>query len=78
MGIAAGGVEFYAGPASLGAPDYLDTVIRSFIADAKTSLQVAVQELDSRAIAEALLAAKVAEIQIGLVREGSDLVNLSR
>jgi phosphatidylserine/phosphatidylglycerophosphate/cardiolipin synthase-like enzyme len=45
------------GPSVLGAPDDLDAVIRAFIDGAQQRLLVAVQELDSRPIAEALLAA---------------------
>ena len=56
MGIDLGSVELYAGPISLGGPDDLDSVIRGFIAGAKSAVFVAVQELDSRAIAEAILA----------------------
>ncbi|MDT5162138.1 MAG: hypothetical protein QOC90_2448, partial [Mycobacterium sp.] len=40
-----------------GGPDDLDAVIRGFIDGAKQSVLVAVQELDSRPIAEAILAA---------------------
>jgi hypothetical protein len=56
VGITVGGIEFYAGPTVLGAPDDLESVIVDFIADARTSLRVAVQEIDSRTIAQALLA----------------------
>jgi phosphatidylserine/phosphatidylglycerophosphate/cardiolipin synthase-like enzyme len=73
MGIVVGGVEFYAGPAALGGPDDLDAVIREFIAGAKTSLRVAVQELDSHAIAEALLTAKARKVRVQLVQESSYL-----
>jgi phosphatidylserine/phosphatidylglycerophosphate/cardiolipin synthase-like enzyme len=74
MGVAAGGVEFYAGPAVLGGPDDLDAVIRDFIAGAKSSLHVAVQELDSRPIAEALLAAKARKVRVQVILEGSYLL----
>lgn len=69
-----GGVEFHAGPPVLGAPDDVDAVIREFVAGATTSLQVAVQELDSRAIAEALLAAKARKVKVQLILEGSYLL----
>ena len=69
-----GGVEFYAGPPVLGAPDDLDVVIRDFIAGATTSLHVAVQELDSRAIAEALLAAKARKVRVSVILEGGYLL----
>ncbi|GAA1314104.1 phospholipase D-like domain-containing protein [Pseudonocardia xinjiangensis] len=57
MGISLRGVELHLGPSVLGAPDDLDAVIRAFIDGAQQRLLVAVQELDSRPIAEALLAA---------------------
>jgi len=57
MGLVLDGIELYAGPPVLGAPDDLDAVIRGFIDGARQSLLVAVQELDSRPIAEAILAA---------------------
>ena len=49
MALDLGGIEFYAGPVILGAPDDLDAVIREFLAGAKRQLLVAVQEIDSRA-----------------------------
>jgi phosphatidylserine/phosphatidylglycerophosphate/cardiolipin synthase-like enzyme len=57
MGAVLKGIELYAGPPALGGPDDLDAVIRGFIDGAKQSVLVAVQELDSRPIAEAILAA---------------------
>jgi phosphatidylserine/phosphatidylglycerophosphate/cardiolipin synthase-like enzyme len=73
VGVVVGGVEFFAGPKVLGAPDDLDEVIRTFIAEARTSLLVAVQELDSRAIAEVLLAAHARGVQVQVVLESSYL-----
>jgi phosphatidylserine/phosphatidylglycerophosphate/cardiolipin synthase-like enzyme len=57
MGAVLKGIELYAGPPALGGPDDLDAVIRGFIDGAKQSVLVAVQELDSRPVAEAILAA---------------------
>ena len=74
MGIDLGSVEFYAGPAVLGGPDDLDVVIRDFIAGATDSLLIAVQELDSRAVAEAVLAAKARKVSVQIVLEGDYLV----
>ncbi|HSH59434.1 MAG TPA: phospholipase D-like domain-containing protein [Acidimicrobiales bacterium] len=74
MGLQQGGVELYAGPAVLGGPDDLDAVVRGFIAGAKKSLFVAVQELDSRPIAEALLAAKAAKRRLQVILEGDYLL----
>jgi phosphatidylserine/phosphatidylglycerophosphate/cardiolipin synthase-like enzyme len=74
MGIQVGGIELFMGPASLGAPDDLDAVVRQFIGGAKRSLFIAVQELDSRPIAEAILAAKAAKLQVKLILEGDYLI----
>jgi phosphatidylserine/phosphatidylglycerophosphate/cardiolipin synthase-like enzyme len=56
---AGGRIECYAGPFEKGAPDKLEDVIVAFIDAAQDELQVAVQELDNRAIAEALVRAKL-------------------
>jgi phosphatidylserine/phosphatidylglycerophosphate/cardiolipin synthase-like enzyme len=74
MGLDLGSVEFYAGPPVLGGPDDLDEVIRGFIAGARKSLLIAVQELDSRPIAEAILAAKANRVQVQVILEGDYLV----
>ncbi|HEV8208449.1 MAG TPA: phospholipase, partial [Acidimicrobiia bacterium] len=74
MGLNLGSVEFYAGPTVLGGPDDLDAVVRTFIGGAKKRLLIAVQELDSRAIAEAILAAKVAKVRVQIILEGDYLV----
>ncbi|MGK5682990.1 phospholipase D-like domain-containing protein [Actinoplanes sp. URMC 104] len=74
MGVDLGSVELYAGPAVLGGPDDLDVVIREFIAGATDTLLIAVQELDSRAIAEAVLAAKARKVGVQIVLEGDYLV----
>src|SRR5436190_20846967 len=74
MGLDLGSVEVYAGPAVLGGPDDLDAVVRAFIGGAKKRLLIAVQELDSRAIAEAVLAAKVAKVRVQLILEGDYLI----
>ena len=73
MGLDLGSIEFYAGPTVLGGPDDLDAVVRSFISGAEKRLLIAVQELDSRAIAEAILAAKVASVRVQLILEGDYL-----
>jgi phosphatidylserine/phosphatidylglycerophosphate/cardiolipin synthase-like enzyme len=74
MGMDLGSVEFYAGPPALGGPDDLDAVIREFIGGATTTLLIAVQELDSRAIAEEILAAKALKVRVQVVLEGDYLV----
>jgi hypothetical protein len=58
----------------LGAPDDLDAVIRDFIGDAKHSLAVAVQKVDSRSIAEAILAARARAVRVQVILEGDYLM----
>jgi phosphatidylserine/phosphatidylglycerophosphate/cardiolipin synthase-like enzyme len=55
---AEGKIECYCGPADLKAPDDLEAVMTGFIAQATKTLDIAVQELDSVAIAEAVIAKK--------------------
>lgn len=74
MGCVIGGVEFYVGPVVLGAPDDLAAVICGFIDDAQHTLRVAVQELDSRTIAQAVLAAKARGVRVQVILEGDYLV----
>jgi phosphatidylserine/phosphatidylglycerophosphate/cardiolipin synthase-like enzyme len=74
MGLDLGSIEFYAGPTALGGPDDLDLVVRDFITGAKERLVIAVQELDSRSIAEAILAAKLKDVRVQLILEGDYLL----
>ncbi|MGF1594374.1 MAG: phosphatidylserine/phosphatidylglycerophosphate/cardiolipin synthase family protein [Kiloniellaceae bacterium] len=62
-------LELHMGPSSLGAPDELEKVIVDFIDDARTSLDVAVQEIESRPIAEALVRARQRGLRMRLVLE---------
>jgi phosphatidylserine/phosphatidylglycerophosphate/cardiolipin synthase-like enzyme len=64
-----GKIEAYAGPKELKAPDDLERVIVDFIAGATSSLDIAVQELDSRPIAEAILAARQRGVDVKIVLE---------
>ncbi|WP_433466154.1 phospholipase D-like domain-containing protein [Spirillospora sp. CA-128828] len=73
MGVRVGGIELYAGPTVLGGPDDLDEVIRGFVAGARHTLRVAVQELDSRPIAQAVLAARAAGVRVQIILEGDYL-----
>jgi phosphatidylserine/phosphatidylglycerophosphate/cardiolipin synthase-like enzyme len=77
MGIRLGGVELHVGPPVLGAPDDLDAVIRDFVDGARKTLLVAVQQLDSRSITEALLSAKRRGVQVRVILEGDYLVEKS-
>lgn len=69
MGIKVGNVEFYAGPDKVGAPDNLENVIINFIDGAQKKLEIAVQELENRAIAEAIIAARKRKVTVKVVIE---------
>jgi phosphatidylserine/phosphatidylglycerophosphate/cardiolipin synthase-like enzyme len=66
-------VELFVGPTVLGAPDDLDTVIRDFLDAAKHSLAIAVQEVDARPIADAIVAARARGVRVQLILEGDYL-----
>jgi phosphatidylserine/phosphatidylglycerophosphate/cardiolipin synthase-like enzyme len=73
MSVTIGGVELYMGPKSVGGPDDLDLAIREFIGEAEHSLAIAVQEIDSRPIAQAILDAKRRGVQVRVILEGDYL-----
>ena len=73
MSVTIGGVELYMGPKSVGGPDDLDLAIRDFIGEAQHSLAIAVQEIDSRPIAEAILEAKRRGVRVRVILEGDYL-----
>ncbi len=62
-------IEAYCGPQELGAPDDLEGVIINFINDAQKSLKIAVQELDSVAIAQAIIDARWRGISVQMFLE---------
>jgi len=64
-----GKIEAFAGPAELGASDNLEDVIIDFIDDAKHSLFIAVQELDSEPIAQAIINAKWRGVRVQMIME---------
>ena len=64
-----GKIEAYVGPPGLGAADDLEAVIVDFIGGARRRLDIAVQELDSEAIARAILAASWRGIRVTLFLE---------
>ncbi len=66
---AEGKIEAYVGPTELGAADDLESVITDFIAGARSTLSVAVQELDSPVIAQALLDASWRGVRVELFLE---------
>jgi phosphatidylserine/phosphatidylglycerophosphate/cardiolipin synthase-like enzyme len=70
MAIFAGGkIEAYVGPDELGAADALESVIVDFIAGARRTLDIAVQELDSEPIAQAILDARFRGVSVRMVME---------
>jgi phosphatidylserine/phosphatidylglycerophosphate/cardiolipin synthase-like enzyme len=69
-----GNIELYMGPQQMGGQDNLGEAIINFIDGAQTSLYIAVQELDSRPIAEAIIRAKQRSIQVKLVLEADYLL----
>lgn len=73
MGVKVGGVEFYAGPHTVGAPDNLEQVTVEFICGAKKRLEIAVQELESKPIAQAIIDARRRKVLVKLVIEQSYL-----
>ncbi len=64
-----GKIEVYLGPRELDAPDDLETVICQFIRGARRSLDVAVQEIDSMKIAEAILDARWSGVSVQVFLE---------
>ncbi len=73
MALKIGGIEFYTGPKEVGGPDDLLAAIVDFIDGAKTKLRIAVQELDSRPIAEAIVRARQRGVSVQLALEGDYL-----
>ena len=70
MPVDLGSLKLYMGPHTLGAPDDLGATIIDFIDSAHERLFIAVQELESRPIAEAILRAKQRGVSVYLILEG--------
>lgn len=64
-----GNVEFHAGPHKVGGPDDLERVVVDFIDGAEKRLEIAVQELESLPIAEAMIRARKRKVLVKLVIE---------
>ena len=64
-----GKIEAYLGPTELGAPDDLESVIIDFINAARSSLDIAVQELDNPRIAQSILDARWRGVDVDLFLE---------
>jgi len=69
-----GNIEIFMGPQQLGGPDNLQEVIVNFIDGAQKRLFIAVQELDSQPIAEAIIRAKQRKVLVKLVLEADYLL----
>ncbi|MET9344752.1 phospholipase D-like domain-containing protein [Nonomuraea sp. NPDC003804] len=72
---AGGKIEAFVGPTELGAADDLEHVIIDFINGAQRSLDIAVQELDSEPIAQAVLDARFRGVDVRMVLEQDYLVS---
>jgi phosphatidylserine/phosphatidylglycerophosphate/cardiolipin synthase-like enzyme len=68
-----GKIEAFVGPQELGADDDLEQIIVDFIAGAQESLDVAVQEIDSEPIAQAILDARWRGLSVRIFLEHSYL-----
>jgi len=66
---AQGKIEVFLGPKELGAADDLEQVISGFIDDAEKTLDIAVQELDSEVIAQAILDATYRGVSVRMFTE---------
>lgn len=66
---AQGKIEAYCGPAELDAPDALEQVIAGFIAGARKTLDIAVQELDNAVIGQAILDAASRGVSVRMFME---------
>lgn len=64
MPVSVGDVTFYAGPHDVGGPDNLEQVVVDFIDSAEKRLEIAVQELDSLPIAEAVIRARQRKVLV--------------
>ena len=73
MPIKKGNIELYMGPREVGGPDDLKKAIIDFIDGATKKLDIAVQELDSIDIAEAVIRARQKKIRVRIVLEGDYL-----
>lgn len=62
-------IRAYVGPTELGAADDLEQVVIDFIAGATESVDIAVQELDSEPIAQAILDARFRGVSVRMVLE---------
>lgn len=69
MSMKVGNVEFYVGPHDVGADDNLERTIVDFIDKTTKRLEIAVQELESKPIAQAIIRARERKVLVKLVIE---------
>lgn len=72
-----GKVQLHMGPSQLGGPDDLERAIVSFIDSARKSLDIAIQELESESIAQAIIRARQRKVSVRMVLE-SDYLTVKR
>lgn len=70
---AGGAIQAFVGPSELGATDNLETIIVAFIDGAQDSLDIAVQEIDSEIIAQAISDARWRGVSVRVFLEHSYL-----
>lgn len=64
-----GKIEAFVGPVELGAADNLEQVIVDFIGGAKKTLNITIQEVDSRTTAQAILDARWRGVRVDMFIE---------
>ena len=69
MALDIGNIEVYMGPRQLAAPDDLEAVIVGFMDRAQDTLDIAVQELESKPITQAILAAEGRGVRVRVALE---------
>ncbi|MCK5617699.1 hypothetical protein KAR91_88360 [Candidatus Pacearchaeota archaeon] len=77
MSIKVGNIEFFTGPNEVGATDKLETTVINFIDQAQKKLDIAVQELQTQAVAEAIIRARQRKVTVRIVLE-QDYLRSSR
>lgn len=70
-----GNIELHMGPSEVGSPDNLLNPIINFIDGAQKSLNIAVQEIDNKEIAEAIIRAKKRGVRTRVVLEADYLIS---
>ncbi|MCF6321941.1 MAG: phospholipase D-like domain-containing protein [Rhizobiaceae bacterium] len=69
MPVSVGDITMYMGPREIGGPDSLEEAIIGFIEGATIELQISVQELDHKPIADAIIAARLRGVRVHMVME---------